>query len=105
MDNMVERVARAIDDLPFRSWQALYDFCLPQDGEEAARRYAEATHRKSIDAVMLQARAAIGAMASPTEAMNDAAKPFRKGVGETAGRIWTAMIDASLTHPHPPLQE
>jgi hypothetical protein len=36
------------------------------------------------------------ALREPTEAMQAAAKPFRKGVGEGARVLWAAMLDARM---------
>jgi hypothetical protein len=54
-----EAVARIIDPIAFKSWQGLYAFCLPQDGEEDARRYADQTHKAQCDKALAKADAII----------------------------------------------
>ena len=56
------------------------------------------THFSNDIQAAIVADAAIAAMferlRTPSEGVLEASKPFRKGVGETAGRIWQAMLDA-----------
>lgn len=44
---------------------------------------------------LAKADAILDELREPTEAMEEAAKPFRKGVGEGAKCLWQAMIDAA----------
>ncbi len=73
-----------------------------QASEEAGADYAEEGAREwimTLDGhfdIVKVARAALQALRDPTEEMNEAAKPFRKGVGETAERLFRAMIDTAL---------
>lgn len=75
---------------------------MAQDKEtlrEAVARAIDACDPDRIDHALClkQADAAIATMferlRTPSEGMIEASKPFRKGVGEAAGRLWQAMLD------------
>lgn len=91
MSEIIKRVAKAV----FAANRP--DFCAKHRDEIWANPRAEEVRNVARDI----ARAAIGAMREPTEEMNESAKPFRKGVGETAERLYRAMIDVALTEKQP----
>ena len=73
MNDVVERVARAIDPNAFKVWQSMYDYCIRSGDDEAtARLYADNSDGDRIEKAMSQARAGIEAMLSPTDATIDA---------------------------------
>lgn len=65
LDEVVDRVAWAINPLSFKQWQSMYDYCIRHgDDEQTARRYADVMHLPDIKKVHEQARAAIAAMSN-----------------------------------------
>lgn len=100
---MIERVARAIDPDLWIVLDKLPEGCKATTFAETweSPRYHVPTLLKKRDISLKKARAAIGAVREPTEAMRDA------GVGSGAcassdlqpaepETIWTAMIDAAV---------
>lgn len=77
---MRERMARAMVD-------AFSVGLRPPKFDDLAE-FAQYSFLKAADAVL-------DAMDEPSEAMNEAAKPFRKGVGEGVGAMWAALITAA----------
>ncbi|MEJ7933540.1 hypothetical protein WG907_05330 [Sphingobium sp. AN558] len=72
---MIEKMARAINPLPYQSWESMYHFCIGQgDNEETAREYADKTHGPEILRTKEQATAALNAMREPTPEMAQAMK-------------------------------
>ncbi|HEX8554287.1 MAG TPA: hypothetical protein VF695_06235 [Sphingomonas sp.] len=80
--SMIERVARAIARID-------------HNGTIADEAYW-ADPCTGCNAYRHMARAAIEAMREITPDMERATLPFRKGVGEGVGRLWSAMITAAL---------
>lgn len=106
-ENIIERVARAVDPMAFRAWQGMYDHCIRQGDDEAtARKYADMSERPRIDAAKAAARAAIAALREPSDAMIEAgnqSRPYKDDEGDddlirlnTEG-TWQSMIDTALT--------
>ena len=96
MSEMVEKVARAI-------WAERVRACAEKGiGLEAwgegAFFVADAGEQSValMNNILGEARAAIGAMREPTEAMMDAGRTKTNWGAHGTDEVWTAMIDASL---------
>lgn len=98
--DMVERMARAINEIAFRSWQGMYDYCINSgDSEDMARHYADGAYGDGIARAREAAHAALKALREPTPEMIDAGN-------RTAGReaqwhcdvqdIWSDMLSAAI---------
>ena len=106
MNDVVERVARAIDPSAFRAWQSMYDYCIRTgDDEVTARRYANSADGPRVERAKTQARAAIAAMREPSAEMHaamvaqlDRTNPYD---GDLIDNIWCAAIDAALADASP----
>ncbi len=94
MNEMVERVARAIQQVSEQDGAAPYDGLDAILGAKAAQQ--------ERDRLFAQAHAAIAAMRDPTPAMTAVHKPMGGNQlcdgarDEQAAEVWQAMIDAAL---------
>ena len=92
--DMVERVARAIDDATWTN----FDNYAGLKGWSEAERTTEMLASRSIQKSIGNARAAIEAMREPTKGMLD---DGRYAIGDleadVSKEVWQAMIDAALT--------
>lgn len=71
---IVERVARIINPIVFKSWQGMIDHCLASgDSEESARRYADNTYGDQCEKARSDATAAIAAMPPTAATVNASA--------------------------------
>jgi len=92
---MIEKMARAIYD---NERERMDSFIEAADAKVGKKCHVSMMMSWSSCNLLYEdmARAALQALREPTGEMNEAAKPFRKGVGETAERLFRAMIDAAL---------
>lgn len=100
-ENIVERLARAIDPHAFKAWQQSYDYNLAQgETDKGARGYADWSQKAACDDARAIARAAIAALREPSEAMIEAGHtaPHLSTIARHRMKAgWQRMIDTALT--------
>lgn len=100
-EDMIERVAQAIDPFAFESWQRAYDYEIGQSGDAAeAKAFADWSGGKRLDEARQAARAAVEAIRNPTDHMVSAGMAERNINGSGPRGLplcYKAMIDAALS--------